>query len=331
MKTHLSKCMLTVILLAVTFHLKSQSIADFENLTLSSGSYWNGSDLSGGFTSGDVFLYNDYDTTWGAWNGFSYSNVVDTTTAGLGNQYAARTGSGYNGSTNYVVGNCYGSTRLKLTTIAVSAGVELSGFYVTNATYSAISMRDGDSFSKKFGGTSGTDPDWFKLSITGYKNGAILPDTVNFYLADYRFADSTQDYIVKTWEWIDLSTLGNVDSLFFVLSSSDTGSFGMNTPAYFCMDNFTTSLPSSIAENAMNTSVILYPNPVEDIVTINFSGITEKEVKMNVMDVMGKIVLTENVYPDNLQQLNIVDLESGIYFLNISSRTINYSQKFIKR
>ncbi|MEZ4953573.1 MAG: DUF4465 domain-containing protein [Saprospiraceae bacterium] len=38
--------------------------------------------------------------------------------------------------------------------------------------------------------------------------------------------------------------LGHVDSL-FTLSSSDAGVFGMNTPAYFCLDNLTLG----IAEN----------------------------------------------------------------------------------
>ena len=333
MKTQVSKCMLMAILLIASFKVKSQFVADFENLSLSPNSYWNGSNLSGGFTSGDVYFYNDYDTTWGAWNGFSYSNIIDSTTAGITNQYAARTAAGYNSSTNYVVGNCYGNTRLKLITTALLAGVQVTGFYVTNSTYAAISMRDGDSFSKKFGGTSGNDPDWFKLSIIGYKNGTILPDTISFYLADYRFADSTQDYIVKTWEWIDLSPLGNVnvDSLFFGLSSSDTGSFGMNTPAYFCMDNFTTSIPFSIAENKKDASFVLYPNPAEDLITINFVDSREEEVNMKIMDIVGKIVYNVNVNSSNSLNLNIADLKRGIYFLNVLGNTNNYSQKFIKK
>jgi hypothetical protein len=34
-------------------------------------------------------------------------------------------------------------------------------------------MRDGDGFGKKFGGTTGMDPDWFKLTIKGYSGGAL--------------------------------------------------------------------------------------------------------------------------------------------------------------
>ena len=57
-----------------------------------------------------------------------------------------------------------------------------------------------------------------------------------FYLADYRSTDSAHDYIVDDWTWVDLSGLGTVDRIEFTLSSSDVGSFGMNTPAYFAMD-----------------------------------------------------------------------------------------------
>ncbi|MEZ4565949.1 MAG: DUF4465 domain-containing protein [Desulfobacterales bacterium] len=35
-----------------------------------------------------------------------------------------------------------------------------------------------------------------------------------------------------------MSALGMVKELTFSLSSTDTGDYGMNTPAYFAMDNF---------------------------------------------------------------------------------------------
>src|SRR3954465_8309347 len=79
----------------------SQTISTFENLTLPADSFWDGSDLSGGFSNGNANFVNDYDTTYHSWSGFSYSNKKDSITAGYGNQYAAVTGGGYNGSANY--------------------------------------------------------------------------------------------------------------------------------------------------------------------------------------------------------------------------------------
>jgi len=217
---------------------KSQTTIDFEDLTLPADSFWNGADLSGGFETEGVFFVNYYDTSWGAWSGFAYSNMTDTVTAGFTNQYSTAAGEGYDGSSNFAlmyVSPYNAGNYLKITGDYENGSV-VEGFYVTNNTYAYISMRDGDTYAKKFGGDDGNDPDWFKLTVYGYLNG-IFTGEAGFYLADYRFADNDSDYIVTDWKWFDLSGLGTVDSLVFALSSSDTGQYGMNTPAYFCMDN----------------------------------------------------------------------------------------------
>ena len=120
----------------------------------------------------------------------------------------------------------------------------MAGAYFTNTTYTALSMLQGDSFAKKFGGASGNDADWLKLSILGLNAANVVTGSVDYYLADYRFADNSLDYIVKNWTYVDLSSLGTVNSLGFALTSSDTGSFGINTPAYFAMDSLSvTAVP----------------------------------------------------------------------------------------
>ena len=211
-------------------------ISTFDDLKLdSANAYWNGSDTTGGFRSGSVYFYNDYNLSYQSWSGFAYSNVKNDTTPGYANQYAAITGSGVFHSSKYSVVYAYSPASLKLK--GALAGKILKGMYVTNSTYAALSMKNGDAYAKKFGGSDGNDPDWFRLTVKGYDKGKYT-DSVNFYLADYRFKDNDSDYIVKTWKWVDLQKLGAVDSLTFVLHSSDTGKYGMNTPAYFCMDNF---------------------------------------------------------------------------------------------
>ena len=56
---------------------------DFQDLSLpAANSYWNGSDNSGGFTSRGAYFNNSYDQDYGSWDGWSYSNVVNTTTPG---------------------------------------------------------------------------------------------------------------------------------------------------------------------------------------------------------------------------------------------------------
>ena len=92
-------------------------------------------------------------------------------------------------------------------------------------------MINGDGYAKKFG-----KGDWFKLTITGYDADDQVTGTKEYYLADLR--DEATAYIINDWRYVDLSSLGKVKKLGFELSSSDTGDYGMNTPAYFCFDNF---------------------------------------------------------------------------------------------
>lgn len=216
----------------------AQTVSTFENLPLEPDSFWNGSDLSGGFVNGNTFFRNDYDATFQTWSGFAYSNIKDSTTSGFGNQYSAITASGFSGSSNYAVAMDYDNVTASFSPFAEQTYVE--GFYVTNNTYAYLSMRDGDLFAKKFGGVDGNEPDWFKLTVNGWLNGVQKEQEVEFYLADFRFSDNSQDYIVRDWQWVNLLPLGPVDSIRFSLSSSDVGSWGMNTPGYFCIDNFTT-------------------------------------------------------------------------------------------
>jgi hypothetical protein len=208
----------------------------FEDMTLAEERYWNGSDEFASFTSGLARLHNDFNPEYYSWSGWAYSNISDTITPGYLNQYSAITGGGFAGDVstgNFGTSSLYGPSVIDFTLEKAHA---LEGFFVTNSTYAALSMEQGDWVAKKFGGNDGTDPDYFKLFIWGRKNGTST-DTLDYYLADFRDADPRKDYIIETWQWVDLSSLGKVDSLLFGLESSDVGDWGMNTPAYFCVDD----------------------------------------------------------------------------------------------
>jgi hypothetical protein len=215
----------------------------FENMKLvKADTFNNGADSSGGFTHYGRFFINDYNTQWKSWSGWSLSNMTDDTTAGFGNQFSAKPGHGISFTSNYMVASGNGAY------IKLDSAMEISGAYITNSTYAYLDMRDGSGFSKKFGGATGDDPDYFKLIIKGY-NGSEEVSTVDFYLADFRYSDNSKDYILDDWAFVDLDgeydTNPKVDSIVFRYESTDVGEFGMNTPATFCMDDLN-AIPSVI-------------------------------------------------------------------------------------
>ncbi len=209
---------------------------DFEDLTLQPQSYYNGSDGAGGFVSQGAFFNNSYDPQFGTWSGWSSSNETDVTTPGFMNQYSAYNvpNGGGDNSPNY--GVAYNS-QLGGAYVLLPAGTMPVSMRVTNTTYAGLSMLYGDMFAKQFGGPDGTDPDFFILTIHGLDANGNDTGSVDFYLANYTFQDPNLNYIVSTWTTVDLTPLGNATSLAFELNSSDIGPFGMNTPAYFAMDN----------------------------------------------------------------------------------------------
>jgi Domain of unknown function (DUF4465) len=245
-------------IIALSVHPAFAAVVTFESFTVPSEGFWNGSDLSGtpgpagGF--GEIprvqekeiegtFFRNTYTELFGSWSGFAISNRTNTTSPDLSNQYSAFAGSGAGLSANYAVGfyaTYEASTHVKLGSLTNLAG---KGASFTNTTYTALDMLNGSGFGKKFGGLSGNDPDYLVLTIQGFAGGIPTANpSIDFYLADYRFADNGLDYVIEDWTFVDFSVLGTVDELRFTMSSSDNSDYGsgpsMNTPSFFAVDNF---------------------------------------------------------------------------------------------
>ena len=266
---------IAAIAILITTSAKGDTVIDFEGLPFGAGGFYNG-DIDAGsplrdnytiigtgdnfgveetrqlWSTGGASFNNNYTKDFGSWSGWSLSNVQNTTTPGRGNQYASRPGGGSNGTGginngNYAVAFDSGAFfNLPNNTIALSARV-------TNTTYAALSMQDGDAFAKKFGGVSGNDPDFFSATFTGFDaqggTGATT-GSLEVLLADYRFDNNSQDFLLSNWINIDLTSLGSAKSIGITFASSDVGAFGINNPTYLAFDDLVVSAvpePSSLA------------------------------------------------------------------------------------
>lgn len=98
--------------------------------------------------------------------------------------------------------------------------------YVNNSTYAYYCMRDGSSFNRAF-----TDTDKFIVKAIGVRGGQQTGSVEIPLAADGAF--------VTSWQAADLTPLGTVDYVYFQMSSTDTGQWGMNNPAYFCVGALT--------------------------------------------------------------------------------------------
>ncbi len=306
---------------------QSQTVATFDSLSLAgTDTFYVNYSASGtdvGFNNGLAHFPCVYDASFGGfWSyGFAYSNMTDSVTSSYTNQYSAKTAIGYGGSAKYAV--AYGNDN-KVILQGAAMGNRVSGFYVTNNTYAYNSMRDGDGFARKF-----HNGDWFKLTVRAYSGGILKPDSVGMYLANFLYPDSTMNYILRTWQWVNLLPLGNADSLLFTLSSTDNGSFGMNTPAYFCIDNFTTAeshtLQANVAPAAITAKV--YPNPTHNSLFIDMSENDAQSA--TILNAAGNVMSVTEITTQHTE-MNTATLPAGVYLLQLKGTNKSATLRFIK-
>ena len=235
--------------------------ATFEDVTLNAEGVWQAPhEGDNTFISGDWNFTSYYSSYY--WGGFTVTNHTDLTQSGMDAQYTAIAGEGHDGSVQYATAYTMGT----LTQVTATDGSlqTVSGCYVTNNVWAYQNMLEGDYSATPFGGSTGNDPDWFKLTATGKNASGQTVGTLDFYLADYRFTNNDEDYILDTWEWFDLSPLGPVASISFTLSSTKNNTYGMITPAYFCMDDFNGTGPGTVDQPPY------IANPVADVVFDEF-------------------------------------------------------------
>lgn len=277
-------------------------LVTFDELSLPADTAWRHTKTDSVYTfaSGSISLAMNVGA-W-SWSGFTYSNMRDDSTAGYVNQYSAITAGGMNagkdGGTNYLVSYVDGASTINFSDNKTH---HVKGMYVTNATYPYLSMKNGDAYSKKFGGANGNDPDFLKIIAWGMKADSSTTDTVEFFLADFRSADNSKDYIVDGWAWMDLSSLGEVKNLNFSMTSTDVGDWGINTPLYFCIDNITL-VPDDAPVSLSLQELVVRKNsePLSLSLHEAFTAYNAKELTFAVNQNTGNDIVEASVSGSNL-------------------------------
>jgi len=218
------------------------------------------------WTSGGLEFENNFTPEFNSWTGWSWSRVTDNTTPGFGNQYSAFPGGGsaVDGDPTDA-GGAYAMAFSEGAFFNVPDRSRLGSVDVANSTWAALSMLNGEGeggFAKQFGGPTGDDPDFFRVTITGYDQTGTAGNeigSVQVDLADYTFADDSQDYILEGWKTVDLDPIASARSVGLSFDSSDVGNFGINTPTYLAVDNirFVTAIPEPGSPLALSSVVCL--------------------------------------------------------------------------
>jgi hypothetical protein len=166
-------------------------------------------------------------------------------------------------------------------------------------------------------------------------SSSVISDSVNWVrISGSIIADSAYAYLA----------LGN----FFDDANTDTFQYScascLNVQAYYLVDDVCVSTDSvlanggidalpcttSIYELAPNEGISVFPNPVEDIITLSLQNFQCDEITLT--DASGRIVHVQWIVSGNSATIDMSSCPSGMYFLNINlsegERII--SQKVVK-
>ncbi len=295
-------------------------VVDFEDLTLEENSSWTGADGSGVFTSSYLSLYNDYDQTYGSWQGFAYTNTTDTETYYYTN-ISATAGHGYDNSENYVIGFVGTDWMNGYTPIPTSMSINTSesGSFENRGAYFCLPVYtskyiDADSFYA-------TNGFYYKLLLSAYADGNFVAER-EVLMADFTDGNS---YKMTDWTYVDLSWIETADSLTVIALCNDSGEWGINTPTYFCMDNFGANAPTSSIESSITEQVRLNAF-IDEMGNVNLNSDC-KILNVEVYDVAGRLLKT---LVSNENNLSLTLNNSGMLIISATTENGRAVTKLVK-
>ncbi len=90
---------------------------------------------------------------------------------------------------------------------------------------------------------------------------------------------------------------------------------------------------STLEPLSATNSLEIYPNPVQDILEINYSLIEQQEVIVQIHNQLGQVIEEFTEMPNLLEtqlHLNVKNYNKGIYYISIITKEKIRSQKFLK-
>ncbi len=158
------------------------------------------------------------------------------------------------------------------------------GVYVCNHPWPYYGCEHGDGFGEPFG-----EGDYFELIAHGVAaDGSETTVSINLV----EFTDGELKAL-NDWTFFDLSSLGEVESVYFTMNSTDVGDYGMNTAAYFCMDKFQVK--------AKDEPVV---DPTEKTGAPTFHGYTEDGIHgyfVEIIPTEESVIYYRIIYPDGTE------------------------------
>lgn len=236
----------------------------------------------------------------------------------------------------------------------LTAGVTAMAAQSHNGTAWSVSQFGSDNLSGSVTGVPFTN-DNFDATWTLVENGAPLPITLLSFNAIW--GDDRQTYAKVFW-----STASEENNDYFAVERSADGTnweqinrvqgagTSIATINYEILDlnpmigvsyyrlrqvdfdgTATYTHIVSLKREINGAAISIYPNPASNQFQISFEGFESAEIKMNILDNSGRIVVAHkaNVLNNPVQIINTSGFQSGVYYIQVTSDTESFIQKIV--
>ena len=120
---------------------------------------------------------------------------------------------------------------------------------------------------------------------------------------------------------------------FISYTATYTGQINILIDEYGCLSNTTdmelvvTWVSSLNSQSFTNNEFLIYPNPTSDI--LNFSNLNGEQITTKIYDINGRLLIS-NSTDENLFTIDVKNLKTGIYQIEMKSDTKTFTKKIIK-
>jgi hypothetical protein len=150
------------------------------------------------------------------------------------------------------------------------------------------------------------------VGVSATQSGNFVPNSSQFYQDNVPLAN--------------LTTATNV--MFKFKFTAETGSSNN-----FYIDDINLSSATGIAEIPLVSNILIFPNPASDLVTVDFDLADNKNVSVEMKDVLGRVVKTGDAKPlqagHHQISIPLSDIAKGIYFISVRSNAQVLTQKLV--
>ena len=184
---------------------------------------------------------------------------------------------------------------------------EAVGVYVNLTSWAYYGVQDGSGVARAF-----TNGDRFTLTVHGVAPNESEKE-IEVELAAFDNGNLT---VNRGWRYVDLSPLGQINELYFTMKSTDSGAYGDNTPAYFCLDKLMVRQKetSGLNDFAGEQTTLCYDR-ASSAVTVSGAEFAV------VYDATGRKVMATDS-----SEFSISNLPAGVYVIRAGSSSLKIAK-----